>query len=121
MEDRPGVPVPGGLPRDASEGGGFARGITADETSAIGRRLGGVAAPTGDVSTAPADAARREGFRNRGATLARDIAGGPKPNDADTRTAQAVAGGLVGRSGVTTGIGPDQMREAITGVARGGL
>jgi hypothetical protein len=116
-----GVPVHGGLPRGALEGGGFARGITADEISAINRRFGGTTTLTGDVDTALFNAAHREGFWNKCATIVRDIAGGHKFDDANKRTAQAVVEELMRRNGVTTGIGPDQMRKVIMRVARGEL
>lgn len=76
---------------------------------------------TGDVSTTLANAARREGFWNKAATIVRDIAGGHKFNDANKRTAQAVVEELMRRNGVATGVGPDQMRKVIMRVARGEL
>jgi len=115
------IPVHGGGPRNALEGGGFGHGITADEISAINRQLGGVTTLTADVSTALANAARREGFWNKAATIVRDMAGGHKFHDANKRTAQAVVEELMRRNGVATGVGPDQIRKGIMRVARSEL
>jgi death-on-curing family protein len=109
------------LPRNAPEYGGFAQGITPDEISAINRGLGGTTALTGDVSTTLANAARREGFWNKAATIVRDIAGGHKFNDANKRTAQAVVEELVRRNGVTSGVSSQEMRKVIMRVATGEL
>jgi death-on-curing family protein len=103
------------------EGGGFARGITAEEIIAINRQLGGATTLTGDVSTVLANAARRQGFWNKAATIVRDIAGRHMFNDANKRTAQAVVEELMRRNGITSGISPNQMRRVIQRVASGEL
>ncbi|GIW82860.1 MAG: hypothetical protein KatS3mg105_4667 [Gemmatales bacterium] len=112
---------PGKLPRNAPEFGGFAQGIMPEEISSINRNLGGVVNLTGDVSTSLANAARREGFWNKSATLVRDIAGRHMFNDANKRTAQAVVEELMRRNAVTSGITSDQMRKVIQRVATGEL
>jgi hypothetical protein len=110
-----------GLARNALEGGGFARGITAEEITAINRQLGGATTLTGDVSTVLANAARREGFWNKAATIVRDIAGRHMFNDANKRTTQAVVEELMRRNGITSGVSSDQMRRVIQQVASGEL
>ncbi|GIW82872.1 MAG: hypothetical protein KatS3mg105_4679 [Gemmatales bacterium] len=112
---------PGKLPRNAPEFRGFAQGIMPEEISSINRNLGGVVNLTGDVSTSLANAARREGFWNKSATLVRDIAGRHMFNDANKRTAQAVVEELMRRNAVTSGITSDQMRKVIQRVATGEL
>ncbi len=109
------------MARNTPEGGGFASGITADEIAAINRRFGGCTTLTGEVSTSLANAARREGFWSKTASLVRDIAGGHKFNDGNKRTAQVVVEELKARNGVTTGITPDQLRKIVQQVATGEL
>jgi death-on-curing family protein len=109
------------LPRHAHEYGGFAHGITPDEINAINRKFGGTTALTGDVSSSLANAARREGFWNKAATLVRDIAGGHKFNDGNKRTAQAVVEELMKRNGITTGVSAEEMKRVIQRVATGEL
>jgi hypothetical protein len=111
----------GVLPRNAPEFGGFAQGITPEEISAINRVLGGMTTITGDVSTTLANAARREGFWNKAATIVRDIAGGHMFNDANKRTTQAVVEELMQRNDISTGVTADQMKQIIQQVATGAL
>ena len=106
--------------RGCEAGGGFARGIAANEISDINRGLGGTNAFRA-VETALANASNREGFWNKTATIVRDIAGAHLFNDANKRTAQALAEELVRRNGVTTGVGREAMKSVIGQVARGEL
>jgi death-on-curing family protein len=126
----PAAKVPGGgagpgsaplAPRNAPEGGGFAQGMTADEISAVNRKMGGSVALTGDVSATLANASRRQGFWNKCAVIVRDIAGGHKFNDANKRTAQAVVEELMRRNGVSSGVSSTEMKKIILRVATGEL
>jgi RHS repeat-associated protein len=107
--------------RPARELGGFKRGISAEEIRRINRRLGGEQQLTGDISSALAAAARREGFWNKTAAIVREIAGGHVFNDANKRTALEVVRELTRRNDVLSGVSEKRMRAVIAEVAEGKL
>ncbi|MBB2488167.1 RHS repeat-associated core domain-containing protein [Mitsuaria sp. WAJ17] len=88
--------------------------LTATEIIAINRSFGGVAELTGSAETVIANMAYRETLMGKAASAIRDIAGRHLFNDANKRTAQAVAERLLGRK-----IDPAKIRAAIDRVANG--
>ena len=95
---------------------GGAGEVTAAEIRALNRSLGGTTELTGNAETVIANMAYREGATARAATAIRDIAGRHLFDDANKRTAQAVAERLLG-----SGANPSQIRSVIDQVATGGL
>jgi RHS repeat-associated protein len=73
-----------------------AKQITAGEIRQINRALGGTTELTGNAETVIANMAYREGAQAQAATAIRDIAGRHLFDDANKRTAQAVAERLLG-------------------------
>ena len=82
----------------------------------INRSFGGATELTGNAETVIANMAYRDGTTAKAATAIRDIAGRHMFNDANNRTAQAVAGQILGPGANKTGI-----RSVIDRVATGGL
>ncbi|SOD24121.1 RHS repeat-associated core domain-containing protein [Variovorax sp. YR752] len=92
-----------------------AKQITADEIRQINRALGGTTELTGKAETVIANMAYREGAQAQAATAIRDIAGRHLFDDANKRTAQAVAERLLGSNAGTA------IRSAIDRVGTGEL
>lgn len=90
--------------------------ITAAEIRAINRGFGGATELAGSADTAIANMAYREGAIPQAATAIRDIAGRHLFDDANKRTAQAVAERLLG-----SGADPARIRDVIDRVATGDL
>ena len=105
--------------RSPAARGTAARGageVTAAEIRAINRSLGGTTELTANAETVIANMVYREGATARAATAIRYIAGRHLFDDANKRTAQAVAERLLG-----SGANPSQIRSVIDQVATGGL
>jgi prophage maintenance system killer protein len=90
--------------------------MTAARITQINRSLGGTTTLTGDAETVIANMAYREGAVDKAATAIRDIAGRHLFDDANKRTAQAVAEQLLG-----SGANSAQVRTVIDQVATGQL
>jgi len=97
---------------------GLSRGVqvTAEEIRATNRALGGVTELTGKAETVIANMAYREGATAQAATAIRDIAGRHLFNDANKRTAQAVAERILGSAA-----DPAKIRSVIDRVGTGDL
>lgn len=80
----------------AAHGSKVAKELTAAEIRQTNRSLGGTTELTGDAETVIANMAYREGVEAKAATVIRDIAGRHLFNDANKRTAQALAEKLLG-------------------------
>lgn len=89
--------------------------ITAAEIRQINSAFGGTTELTGSAETVVANMAYRQGTVAKAATAIRDIAGRHLFDDANKRTAQAVAERLLG------GANSGQIRMVIDRVATGGL
>jgi RHS repeat-associated protein len=77
---------------------GEAGELTAEEIRSINRSLGGVTELTGNADTVVANMAYRSSSSEKAAVAIRDIAGRHMFNDANKRTAQAVAEKILGSS-----------------------
>jgi hypothetical protein len=97
-------------------GASVTRGITAAEIRQINRNLGGTTEVTGCAETVIANMSYRDGAQLQAATAIRDIAGRHLFDNANKRTAQAVAERLLG-SGADTG----RIRSVIDRVGTGEL
>lgn len=108
-----------GAPRWAclvlSRGGAVAKGISAAEIRGINKALGGTTELTGKAETVVSNMAYREGAGAQAATAIRDIAGRHMFDDANKRTAQAVAERLL------PGADSLKIRSVINSVATGNL
>ncbi|WP_415203103.1 RHS repeat-associated core domain-containing protein [Pseudorhodoferax sp.] len=93
-----------------------AKGLTAGEIRAINKALGGTTELTGNAEIVLANMAYREGSGAQAASAIRDIAGRHMFDDANKRTAQAVAERLLG-----SGADPAKIRSVIDSVATGKL
>lgn len=107
--------------RQSDSLGGFAKGISTDEISAINKQFSSGATLTGDVSTVLANAANRNGFYNKSASIIRDIAGGHLFENGNKRTAQAVVESLMQRNGIRSGPNSTQLRSIVNQVGKGNL
>jgi hypothetical protein len=90
--------------------------ITANGIRAINKSLGGTTELTGKAETVISNMAYREGAESQAATAIRDIAGRHLFDDANKRTAQAVAERLLG-----SGANAAKIRSVIDSVATGVL
>ena len=107
-------PLRGTDPLGLSEGCG--EDISADEIRDINRAPGGSTELTGSADTVIANMMYREGRTAKAAVAIRDIAGRHLFDDANKRTAQAVAERILGDT-----VAPSTVRRAIDQVATGGL
>ncbi len=107
--------------RQSDSLGGFAKGISTDEISAINKQFSSGETLTGDVSTVLANAANREGFFNKSASIIRDIAGSHLFENGNKRTAQAVVESLMKKNNITSGPNSKQLRNIINQVGKGNL
>lgn len=105
-----------------------AAAITAEEIRLINRAFGGTTELTGSAETVIANMGYREGAFAQAATAIRDIAGRHLFDDANKRTAQAVAERVLGSKADPTKIravidsvatGANRTVEAITGALGG--
>ena len=107
--------------RQSDSLGGFAKGISIDEITAINKQFSSGATLTGDVSTVLANAANRDGFYNKSASIIRDIAGGHLFENGNKRTAQAVVESLMQRNAIRSGPSSAQLRSIVNQVGKGNL
>ncbi|WP_233582421.1 RHS repeat-associated core domain-containing protein [Corallococcus sp. CA053C] len=108
-----------GAARGAPELGGFARGVGADEISAINSSFGGSVLMTGHPSSALAAATQYDGFYEKSAAVIREVAGRHMFDNGNKRTANAVYDLLRSRNEITTGVSQSEVRRIINSVATG--
>ncbi|GAB2940297.1 hypothetical protein GCM10027280_30900 [Micromonospora polyrhachis] len=98
-------------------GGGFKKGVSADEIDEINRSFGGTHEHNGSAANALTNASRYNSFWEKSAVLVRDIAGSHMYNNGNKRTAHAVVSELMRRNNVMTGPDSDGLWMVIARVS----